>query len=77
VQASLNEYQAQVIKAKLTKQETPEFPESLISSKLDNTWHDTAEAILNNWIGKVYQLTNIDRKKPFQDGIDPENPLSL
>jgi homoserine O-succinyltransferase len=77
VQASLNEYQAQVIKAQLAKQETPEFPESLISSKLDNTWHDTAEAILNNWIGKVYQLTNIDRKKAFQDGLDPENPLSL
>jgi len=76
-QASLNEYQNQVIKAKQTKQEIPEFPEKLISDKLDNTWHDTAEAILNNWIGKVYQLTNIDRKKPFQDGIDPKNPLNL
>ena len=77
VQASLNEYKAQVVEAKLNKTESPEFPEELISSKLDNTWHDTAEAILNNWIGKVYQLTNIDRKKPFQDGVDPKKPLNL
>ncbi len=76
-QASLNEYKTQVIEAIQDKKETPEFPENLISEKLDNTWHDTAEAILNNWIGKVYQVTNMDRKKPFQDGIDPKNPLSL
>ena len=77
VQASLNEYKALVIKAKQDNKETPEFPESLISEKLDNTWHDTAEAILNNWIGKVYQLTSMDRKKPFQDHVNPENPLKL
>ena len=76
-QASLNEYKDQVIKAKQDNKEIPEFPENLISKKLDNTWHDTAEAILNNWIGKVYQITNMDRKKAFQDGIDPKNPLSL
>ena len=77
IQASLDEYKAQVVTAKQNKNEIPEFPEALISSKLDNTWHDTAEAILNNWIGKVYQLTNIDRKKPFQDGVDKKNPLNL
>lgn len=76
-QASLNEYQQQVIKATKNKKNIPEFPENLISKKLDNTWHDTAEAILNNWIGKVYQVTNMERKKAFQDGIDPKNPLSL
>lgn len=76
-QASLNEYKSQVIEAKNNNSEIPEFPETLISSKLDNTWHDTAEAIINNWIGKVYQLTNIERKKPFEDDVDPENPLSL
>lgn len=77
VQASLNEYQNHVIDAKANNTEIPEFPETLISNKLDNTWHDTAEAIINNWIGKVYQLTNMDRKKPFQEGIDPNNPLSF
>lgn len=76
-QASLNEYKSHVINAKQQQHIIPEFPEKLISSKLDNTWHDTAEAIINNWIGKVYQLTNIDRKKPFQDGIDPKKPLGF
>ena len=76
-QASLDEYKTHVINAKQDIQDIPAFPEELISSKLDNTWHDTAEAIINNWIGKVYQITNMDRKKPFQDGIDPENPLNL
>ncbi len=76
-QASLNEYKNQVIQAKNNKQVIPDFPEILISKKLDNTWHDTAEAILNNWIGQVYQITNMDRKKPFQENVDPKNPLSL
>lgn len=76
-QASLDEYRAHIIEAKSNNKESPEFPEELISSKLDNTWHDTAEAIINNWIGKVYQLTSMDRKKPFQDGVDPKNPLNI
>jgi len=77
IQASLNEYKALVIKAKKEKTETPKLPEKLITAHLDNTWHDTAEAILNNWIGQVYQVTNMDRKKPFQDDIDPKNPLNI
>ena len=77
IQAILNEYETTVIRARQQKKESPEFPERLILQKLDNTWHDTAEAILNNWIGKVYQLTNMDRKKGFQDGVDPKNPLNL
>lgn len=31
------------------------FSDELIANKLDNTWHDSAEAVLNNWIGKIYQ----------------------
>lgn len=77
LQASLNEHKAEVLKAIKNKQEIPKIPEELIASKLDNTWHDTAEAILNNWIGMVYQVTNMDRKKAFQDRIDPQNPLNL
>ncbi len=76
-QAILNEYRDQLLTAREQQQTCPDFPEQLISQHLDNTWHDTAEAIINNWIGKVYQLTNIDRKKPFQDGVDPANPLGL
>lgn len=76
-QAILNEYQSQVIIAKDNNEDVPVFPENLLIGKLDNTWHDTAEAVLNNWIGQVYQVTNMDRKKAFQDGIDPNNPLGL
>ena len=35
-----------------------DFPEQLISKTLDNTWHDSASAIINNRIGSVYQITN-------------------
>ena len=44
---------------------------------LDNTWGDTAKAITNNWLGIVYQLTNLDRKKQYMPGVDPDNPLDL
>lgn len=55
----------------------PDFPEAEVSDTLDNTWGDTGKAIFNNWLGLVYRLTNLDRKRPFADGIDPENPLGL
>ena len=42
---------------------------------LDNTWRDTARAIFDNWLGLVYQLTNLDRRLPFMEGIDPLHPL--
>ena len=76
-QASLNEHQNQIINAKKENSSPPTFPENLLIEKLDNTWHDTAEAILNNWIGQVYQVTNMERTKAFQDGIDPKNPLGM
>jgi homoserine O-succinyltransferase len=57
--------------------ENPEFPESLLLPHLDNTWHDTAEAVVGNWIGCVYQVTHSERKRPFMDGIDPNDPLGL
>ena len=28
-------------------------------------------------MGVVYQVTHRDRRIPFMDGIDPENPLGL
>ncbi len=40
---------------------------------IDNTWRDTSRSILGNWIGQVYQLTNMDRRKAFMDGVDPNN----
>ncbi len=54
-----------------------EFPEETIHGLLDNTWADSARSAVGSWVGLVYQVTNVDRKKPFMDGIDPNNPLGL
>ena len=77
LQAILNEHREKVELAKKKKQSFPAMPEDLIADVLDNTWHDTAEAVINNWIGKVYQITNIDRCLPFKANIDPLDPLGL
>jgi len=76
-QAILDEFRDRVIAARDQGQPPPDLPESLIVNKLDNTWHDTAEAVINNWMGKVYQITNQDRRLPFMTGLDPNNPLGL
>jgi len=77
LQAILDEYRQQVETAREQQDSFPTMPESLISTELDNTWHDTAEAVINNWIGQVYQTTNIDRRLPFQSQINPDDPLGL
>jgi len=70
-------YEAHVKIAKEAQDPLNPFPEQSLLAYLDNTWKDTAKAIFNNWLGKVYQITNLDRRLPFMDGIDPKNPLSL
>ena len=55
----------------------PDFPEADFESLLDNTWGDTGKALFNNWLGLVYQLTNVDRRIPFAPGVDPKDPLGL
>jgi len=75
--AILEEYREQVMAACNAGSEIPVFPEDYIVPILDNTWHDSAEAVINNWIGKVYQVTHIDRRKPFRDDINPDDPLDL
>ncbi len=77
VTAILEEHKERVASALKNSERVPDFPEALITDQLDNTWHDTAEAVLNNWIGKVYQLTNVDRLKPFEEGVNPDDPLNL
>ncbi len=54
-----------------------DFPENLLLNNLDNTWHDSAEAVINNWIGKVYQVTSNSRNMPFMEGVDKDDPLGL
>ena len=60
-----------------TKQPVPGMLEEELAQELDNTWGDTAKAIINNWLGLVYQLTNLDRSKQFMAGVDPDDPLAL
>ena len=76
-QAILLEWRDRLLAATARGEPAPAFPESLVAAHLDNTWHDTAEAVIGNWMGCMYQLTHRERRKPFMDGIDPNNPLGL
>jgi homoserine O-succinyltransferase len=51
--------------------------EEKLEELLDNTWGDTAKAVVNNWLGLVYQVTNLDRTKQFMEEVDPDDPLAL
>ena len=77
VQAILAEFKEALITSLAQNKDTPEFPEAIVHSLLHNTWHDSAEAVINNWIGRVYQTTNNDRKKHFMDSINPSDPLGI
>ena len=76
-QAVLGEFRDRLDRAMEEGGEPPEFPEALVARDLHNTWHDTAEAVINNWIGEVYQVTDNDRRRPFMPGVDPDDPLGL
>ncbi len=76
-QAILNEYAEQAREARDRGTPVPEMPEALIVRRLDNTWHDSAEAVINNWMGKIYQITNMDRRKAFMGGLNPDDPLGI
>jgi len=77
LQAVLDEYQDEVVWAKNQGLPLPVFPEEFVSCSLHNTWRDSAGAVINNWLGRVYMTTNNDRKLPFMDNIDPNDPLGL
>ena len=75
--AIMDEFAWRLHRARAAGEESPGFPEQLVARELDNTWHDTAEAVIANWIGLVYQVTHRERHLPFMEGVDPENPLGL
>ena len=75
--ALVNEYRYLHEEAVAAGRESPEFPEALLRPGLDNTWHDTGEAVVGNWVGSVYQVTHRDRLVPFMGGVDPSDPLGL
>jgi len=76
-QAVLDEYRQRLEAAHAAGGPIPEFPEKIVAARLDNTWHDTAEAVVGNWIGLMYQVTHRERGLPFMDGINPNDPLGL
>ena len=53
------------------------FPESELLAQFDNTWTDTGKAIINNWLGLIYQVAHQNRGKVFMDDVDPNDPLGL
>lgn len=75
--AILREYRQHLDAALAAGRAVPSFPDAMMIESLDNTWRDTAHAVVGNWVGLVYQLTHRDRRKPFMDDIDPDDPLGL
>ena len=55
----------------------PPFPDAELEPLVDNTWGDTGKAIVSNWLGLVYGLTDVDRHEQFMSGVDPADPLNL
>lgn len=72
-----DEYHQSVLKALAAEKEAPPFPENELERLVDNTWGDTGKAIVNNWLGLVYQLTHNDRGKSFAPGVNPKDPLQI
>ena len=61
VAALLSEYRVRVELSMQNNTELPEFPEALILDQLDNTWHDTACAVVGRWMGLIYQITHQEK----------------
>lgn len=74
-EAIITGYIADCELARATGRANLTFPEVELAQLVDNTWGDTGRALINNWLGLVYQLTNVDRGKQFMAGVDPDKPL--
>ena len=75
--ALLDRHRDRIIEATAQGAPPPEFPDTELEPRLDNTWTDTGKAMFNNWLGLVYQLTDADRRKPLMANLDPNDPLGL
>lgn len=75
--AILEEYRERVEAAVENGGDIPAFPEQLLLERLYNVWRDSSKSFMNNWIGRIYQITHVDRTKPYMDGIDPADPLGI
>ena len=72
-----DQFLEQAKKAMARGQAAPDLLENKVEPLLDNTWGDTAKALVNNWLGLVYKVTNLDRNKQFMKGIDADDPLRI
>lgn len=57
--------------------ELPEFPEPGLERHVRNTWHETGQTMIDNWLGLVCELADTDRKRQFRSGVDPDKPLAF
>jgi homoserine O-succinyltransferase len=74
-QSLLESYKSELLAGESRGESVPEFPEGETVARLDNTWTDTGKALFNNWLGLVYQLTSRERRLPYMQGVDPDDPL--
>jgi homoserine O-succinyltransferase len=77
VQAILIEYRERCDRAVADGKPLLPFPEEILLPLLDITWRDTAKALVSNWLGLMYQLTNSQRNLPFMEGVNPDDPLGI
>lgn len=77
VQVITEQFLEQAQKARDNNEPLPVLQEEEIDFLLDNTWGDTAKALVNNWLGLVYQVTNLNRTQLFMQDIDPDDPLGM
>ena len=71
----LNQFRDRVLSNAVGETGMDEFPQAQVIPLLDNTWSDTGKAVVNNWLGLVYQLTSQDRHRAFMADVDPAQPL--
>lgn len=73
----LSAYKKQVERARGDYSRLAPFPDEELDRLVDNTWSDTGKAIVNNWLGLIYQVADRERGRVFMDGVDPLDPLGL
>ena len=76
-QMLIEQFIRQAKQAQVRGEPIPVLKEQELAAMLDNTWGDTAKAMVNNWLGLVYKVTNLDRSKQFMEDIEPNDPLGL
>ncbi|MCY4050686.1 MAG: homoserine O-succinyltransferase [Gammaproteobacteria bacterium] len=70
-------YKVKVLVCRGDYQNLIPFPEQELQASVDITWSDTGKALINNWLGLIYQVAHPDRGKVFMDGIDPSDPIGF